>query len=210
MYICSLLGAVILIGSCYGLPLNDGPLFDTGEDDTALVESLVREVRAAQQNPEPVAAEPDPGTRAYIHTYTDGADGENEQGYYRRKSDKGNDGYKHFDSFHKKNADKYAFEAHSAFGKYAGQDHTGTGRSHHKRSAPVEGPERKLNKANKVVAVQPEEVDAEYVGEGGGEYYSEGSEGNDGDHAGFVGEASDVDIESEANDSRLDEDGDNF
>ncbi|KAF5292045.1 hypothetical protein FQA39_LY14106 [Lamprigera yunnana] len=59
---------------------------------------------------------------AYIESYDDGSDGGNKRGYYKESEDKGSDGYKHFDSFHKKDSDKYGYEAHSAFGKGTGSE----------------------------------------------------------------------------------------
>lgn len=56
--------------------------------------------------------------KAYLHTYGDkkGDNGEL-QGYSKKMNDKGKDGYKHFDSYHKKDSDKYGYEIHSEFGK---------------------------------------------------------------------------------------------
>ncbi|KAB0800448.1 hypothetical protein PPYR_06188 [Photinus pyralis] len=59
---------------------------------------------------------------AYIKRYNNGDDGDNERGYHKVSNDKGGDGYKHFDSFHKTDSDKYGYETHSAFGKSAGND----------------------------------------------------------------------------------------
>lgn len=36
----------------------------------------------------------------------------------KKSEDDGEDGYKHFDSFHKKNGDKYGYEKHSSYGAY--------------------------------------------------------------------------------------------
>lgn len=55
---------------------------------------------------------------AYLHTYGDEPGAEaNVQGYVKKMNDKGDDGYKHFDSYHKKDSDKFGFEVHSEFGK---------------------------------------------------------------------------------------------
>ncbi|KAK5649306.1 hypothetical protein RI129_000335 [Pyrocoelia pectoralis] len=59
---------------------------------------------------------------AYIKSYSNGDDGDNESGYHKVSNDKGGDGYKHLDSFHKADSDKYGYEAHSSFGKAAGYD----------------------------------------------------------------------------------------
>jgi len=39
---------------------------------------------------------------------------DDEKGFYKSKSNKGNKGYKHFDSFHKKGGDKYGHEYHTS------------------------------------------------------------------------------------------------
>ncbi|KAG5895387.1 hypothetical protein JTB14_029610 [Gonioctena quinquepunctata] len=39
------------------------------------------------------------------------------QGFSKKTNANGNDGYKHFDSYHKKDANKYGFELFSKFGK---------------------------------------------------------------------------------------------
>lgn len=57
----------------------------------------------------------------YIKSYKDG-DGD-DSGYYGSSEKKGKDGYKHFDSFHKQDGDKYGYQTHSSFGKkYEGED----------------------------------------------------------------------------------------
>lgn len=53
----------------------------------------------------------------FLREYGDQDSKANERGYHRTSEDQGDDGYKHFDSFHKKNSDKYGHEHHSAFGK---------------------------------------------------------------------------------------------
>lgn len=53
---------------------------------------------------------------------------DDEKGYYKSKSSKGNKGYKHFDSYHKKDGNKYGHEAHSAHG---GKKGGGDGGSHY-------------------------------------------------------------------------------
>lgn len=55
---------------------------------------------------------------AFFHTYGDDkADDGDVQGYSKKSDDDGEDGYKHFDSYHKKDGDKYAFEKHSEYGQ---------------------------------------------------------------------------------------------
>lgn len=46
-----------------------------------------------------------------------GSQSDDSIGYLKKSEDGGADGYKHFDSFHKKDGDKYGYEKHSAFGK---------------------------------------------------------------------------------------------
>ncbi|KAK4880908.1 hypothetical protein RN001_004227 [Aquatica leii] len=65
---------------------------------------------------------------AYIESYDDGGDGENQRGYYKASEDKGSNGYKHYDSFHKKDGDKYGYETHSAFGKALGDETDSNGK----------------------------------------------------------------------------------
>lgn len=65
---------------------------------------------------------------AFLHTYGDKNEEDGElQGYTKKMQDKANDGYKHFDSYHKKDSDKYGYEVHSEFGhaNKAGVDTTG-------------------------------------------------------------------------------------
>lgn len=38
-------------------------------------------------------------------------------GFSKKLNDRANEGYNHFDSFHKKDADKFGYEVHSEFGK---------------------------------------------------------------------------------------------
>lgn len=53
-----------------------------------------------------------------MYTYGDDGEGDdNVQGYHKRTQDKGNDGYKHFDSYHKKDGNKYGYETHSEYGQ---------------------------------------------------------------------------------------------
>lgn len=54
---------------------------------------------------------------AYLHKYGDDGAKDNVHGFHRRHEENGSDGYKHFDSFHKKDGDKYGYEKHAAFGK---------------------------------------------------------------------------------------------
>lgn len=55
---------------------------------------------------------------AFLHTYGDKEDADGDvQGYRKKTQDKGSDGYNHFDSYHKKDGDKYGYEIHSEYGK---------------------------------------------------------------------------------------------
>lgn len=64
-----------------------------------------------------------------MHSYGDeeNADGD-AQGYHKKSEDQGSDGYKHFDSYHKKDGDKYGYETHSEYGQAnkGGADGDGT------------------------------------------------------------------------------------
>ena len=65
-----------------------------------------------------------------MHTYGDKEDSDGDvQGYHKKTQDKGSDGYKHFDSYHKKDGDKYGFEMHSEFGKENKGGASGGGKS---------------------------------------------------------------------------------
>ena len=67
---------------------------------------------------------------AFLHTYGDKEDSDGDvQGYHKKTQDKGSDGYKHFDSYHKKDGDKYGFEMHSEFGKENKGGASGGGKS---------------------------------------------------------------------------------
>lgn len=85
----------------------------TGED-TAVVGSSVREVRAAV--PQNIRDLLQDGTKkAYLYTYGD--DEGDDKAYHKRSKDDGNSGYKHFDSYQKKDGDKYGYAKHTAYGK---------------------------------------------------------------------------------------------
>ncbi|XP_017769446.1 PREDICTED: nucleolar transcription factor 1-A-like [Nicrophorus vespilloides] len=87
--------------------------------DTNVVESMIREVRAVA--PDDLADLITKDTKkAFLHTYGD--DDDNEQGYNKKVDDEGGKGYKHFDSYHKKDSDKYGFETQTAFGKGEGSE----------------------------------------------------------------------------------------
>ncbi|RZC34601.1 keratin, type I cytoskeletal 9-like [Asbolus verrucosus] len=127
---CKVAGAFfLLIGTAVlGLPAEDALMLDLG-DDTAVVESTVREARAVV--PEHIEDLLHPGVKeAFLHTYGDKQDGEGDvQGYHKKSRDKGSDGYKHFDSYHKKDGDKYGFETHSEYGKANKASAGATGKS---------------------------------------------------------------------------------
>ncbi|XP_072941935.1 uncharacterized protein [Epargyreus clarus] len=80
-------------------------------DDTWSVGSYVREVRAAA---------PDDYHKSYQ------SEGDGEVGYSRKKSGGGKKGYQHFDSYHKKAGDNYAFEKEDSYG----QEHEGQQGAH--------------------------------------------------------------------------------
>ncbi|XP_074041645.1 uncharacterized protein isoform X2 [Leptinotarsa decemlineata] len=56
--------------------------------------------------------------KAFIHTHGDNVDDDGHiLGFSKKMNSEGDDGYKHFDSFHKKNNNKYGFEIFSKFGR---------------------------------------------------------------------------------------------
>lgn len=92
-----------------------------GSTDSELVGSNLNKVYA----PAPFEDLQSEGTKHKGHK---GHNDDDDSGYYTSKSTKGDNGYKHFDSYHKKGGDKYGYEAHSAYGKAKkGKD----GGSHH-------------------------------------------------------------------------------
>ncbi|XP_068910111.1 uncharacterized protein [Tenebrio molitor] len=127
---CKLAGAFFLVVMPVILahPAKDELMFDLG-DDTAVVESTVREARAVV--PEHIEDLLQPGTKqAYLHTFGDKEKDDGDvQGYHKKTQDKGSDGYKHFDSYHKKDGDKFGFEMHSEFGKSDKGGGEGAGKS---------------------------------------------------------------------------------
>lgn len=55
---------------------------------------------------------------AFLYVYGDPENDEGDvHGYTKRMDDKGQDGYKHRDSFHKQDGNKYGYEKHSEFGQ---------------------------------------------------------------------------------------------
>jgi hypothetical protein len=171
---CKLAGAFFLVVMPVILahPAKDELMFDLG-DDTAVVESTVREARAVvpehiedllqpgewwagklphqskfaslsimhcrtsrkllQFRKRPFSTHLDflAGTKqAYLHTFGDKEKDDGDvQGYHKKTQDKGSDGYKHFDSYHKKDGDKFGFEMHSEFGKSDKGGGEGAGKS---------------------------------------------------------------------------------
>ncbi|KAF7268252.1 hypothetical protein GWI33_018614 [Rhynchophorus ferrugineus] len=85
-------------------------------DDTAIVESTVREARAA---PSHISDLIKPGVKdAFLYVYGDAEKDDGDvHGYSKKMNDKGQDGYKHYDSFHKKDGDKYGYEKHAEYGQ---------------------------------------------------------------------------------------------
>ncbi|XP_030767395.1 protein bfr2-like [Sitophilus oryzae] len=96
-------------------PIKDELMFE-GPGDTATVESTVREARAA---PGHISDLIKPGVKdAFLYVYGDAENDDGDvHGYSKKTNDKGQDGYKHFDSFHKKDGDKYGYEKHTEFGQ---------------------------------------------------------------------------------------------
>ncbi|GLV41105.1 hypothetical protein CBL_04629 [Carabus blaptoides fortunei] len=144
--------------------------------DVEIVESTIREVRAAA--PEDLLL----AETNYGHNYA--ADGEDSVGYLKRSEDGGSDGYKQFDSYHKKDGDKYGYEKHTSFGKAdhaeydAGSNDGGSDKSAYNVAEELDedegdsyGPSEKFTDGG---------ADEHYT-EGDSEHYSEG----EGDHHGY-------------------------
>ncbi|CAH0554094.1 unnamed protein product [Brassicogethes aeneus] len=76
-------------------------------------------LRTKRDTPEGIEDILGPGIQdAFFHTYGDDKDGDGDlQGYSKKYDDDGEDGYKHFDSYHKKDGDNYAFEKHTEYGQ---------------------------------------------------------------------------------------------
>lgn len=89
-------------------------LLDSG--DTELVGSNLNKVYA----PAPFEDLQSEGTGHKAHHGKGHHADDDDQGYYTSKSKKGDNGYKHFDSYHKKGGDKYGYESHSAYGHAKG------------------------------------------------------------------------------------------
>ncbi|KAH1012983.1 spore wall protein 2 isoform X1 [Dendroctonus ponderosae] len=105
---------LLAIGA-FGTPIKDELMFE-GPGDTATVESTVREARAA---PNHIGDLLQPGVKdAFLYVYGDAENDDGDvHGYSKRMNDKGQDGYKHLDSFHKRDGDKYGYEKHSEYGQ---------------------------------------------------------------------------------------------
>jgi hypothetical protein len=123
-FLCwSTLSLLLLAGVAFSYPAdveNDG--------DNLLVESTVREVRAL---PPPGFDLLAAGTGGHYGSHSGGG-GHDDVGYLRTKDSKGDNGYQKFDSYHKKDGDKYGYESHSSFGNAHGGE-TG-GKYHHSGS----------------------------------------------------------------------------
>lgn len=80
----------------------------------------------------------------FVRTYG-AAEGQKNKlhGYRKRTNDESDDGYNHFDSFHKKNGDKYGYETYSSYGL---QEHGDKGDSHDEHEGQAEEEECKLIK----------------------------------------------------------------
>ncbi|XP_044259431.1 keratin, type I cytoskeletal 9-like [Tribolium madens] len=188
----------LLLPAVFTLPTQDDLMQELG-DDTAVVESTVREARAIV--PEHIEDLLQPGVKeAFLHTYGDKEDADGDvQGYRKKTQDKGSDGYNHFDSYHKKDGDKYGYEIHSEYGKSDKASAGNTGKSG-KHSDGDGGSETK--KAYKVVenvnegkkgvsAVEDYDGDSGYYADSGdSEGYTDGESENysegEGESGGYV------------------------
>lgn len=55
---------------------------------------------------------------AFLYVYGDAENDDGDlHGYSKKMNDKGQDGYKHADKYHKKDGDKYGYEKHSEYGQ---------------------------------------------------------------------------------------------
>lgn len=66
----------------------------------------------------------------YYRTY--GSDAEGEKGYLKETYDKGDQGYKTLDTFHKQDGDKYEFETQTTYGKVLADADSGKHRNEKK------------------------------------------------------------------------------
>ncbi|KAG7204713.1 hypothetical protein KM043_005127 [Ampulex compressa] len=177
-------------------PIGFVPGFGLQEEDVATVESLRRDVREpapllgaaevqdllglgnaprkeheAEKRMKNAAGKSDEG--GYYKTF--GSDAEGEKGYLKETYSKGDHGYKTFDTFHKRDGDKYGFEKHTAFGKAR----SGNKGGHH---ADEDSSSKKSNDHEGEGTI----VDSHYVGAEGDDHgaaeTSHYSEGGDGDH----------------------------
>ncbi|XP_066260636.1 uncharacterized protein [Euwallacea similis] len=192
--------SMLLVGSL-AIPVKDELMFE-GPDDTATVESTVREARAA---PKHIGDLIKPGVKdAFLYTYGDAENDDGEfHGYSKTMNNKGQDGYLHRDKFHKKDGDKYAYEIHSEYGqenkakidnlnaegikKVLEEAKGASGEESRKEYSVFEDGENKKQPKKKV------EAEFNYFGEdgdggdSGGSYYGEGSssegEGEGGENA---------------------------
>ncbi|KAJ8667908.1 hypothetical protein QAD02_009571 [Eretmocerus hayati] len=108
--------------------------------------------------------------------YTEyGSDADGEKGYARKTFSNGDQGYKNYDTFHKKRGDSYGFEEHEAFGD---------GQGKHKDATKAASNKHAKHKDHVVAGSSAESY---YAGEdssgGGAEYYS--GEGGSGEASGY-------------------------
>ncbi|CAG9864883.1 unnamed protein product [Phyllotreta striolata] len=202
-YSCVIFAINVLFPIIFCYPYDE--LMEEQVDDTALVESTIREARAI--SPKSIHELLEPGTKqAYLHTFGDEPDDDgNVQGYLKKSKDKGDDGYKHFDSFHKKDSDKYGFEVHSEFGKLDKANvETGskTRAEKKKKSKNAEGDDAKETKRAYEVVEGPEGY---YLGEGDS---GESQQYADGDSGAEEGEEESSPYSSDY--SEGDEDGESY
>jgi len=163
---CLVLFTLVSVVFCQ--PINS----NNSNDDVQIVESTIREVRAAA-----------PGKKkVWSHKYGDESDGSNTHGYHRRSKDQGSNGYEHYDAFHKKGGDKYAYESHSAFGKEAGGGKSNAGHSGKYSEHEDHDGAGDESKNTYSVVEHVDEDGGNYDTDGGsssGHYYSEGSKDSD-------------------------------
>lgn len=123
-----LLAGIFLCFTAFVAIATSKPVDDIlGSNDSETTGSDVKNVYAPAPFDDLVEAGTEHKKHHSTHHKSHSDDGDS--GYYTSKSSKGDKGYKHFDSFHKKEGDKYGFEKHSSFGK---EKKGGDGGKHHK------------------------------------------------------------------------------
>nr|XP_023027666.1 uncharacterized protein LOC111515690 [Leptinotarsa decemlineata] len=112
----TMLSSIVYLASCLIIPSEE--LVANNQGINVFMESTARQTRNAVI-PDNIEDLLKPGVKkAFIHTHGDNVDDDGHiLGFSKKMNSEGDDGYKHFDSFHKKNNNKYGFEIFSKFGR---------------------------------------------------------------------------------------------